>query len=137
MSGETDLAKLLSSMKPSLSHESYVFVSVKGKISELAFLDPWAVIAEEEGMTAIIAKETADAASVPYEAIFRRVTLTVHSSLEAIGLTAAVSAKLTAYGISANVVAAFYHDHIFVPKDKAELAMEALEQLVQENTLFE
>lgn len=137
MSGETDLANLLSSMKPSLSHESYVFVSAKAGMRELVSMDPWALIAEEEGMTAIIAKETADAASVPYQAIFRRITLTAHSSLEAIGLIAAVSAKLTSYGISGNVVAAFYHDHIFVPKDKAELTMEALEQLVQENTLLE
>jgi len=59
----------------------------------------------------------------------RRITLTVHSSLEAVGLTAAVAGALARQGISANVVAAFYHDHIFVPRDQAERAVAVLEKL--------
>jgi hypothetical protein len=53
----------------------------------------------------------------------------VHSSLEAVGLTAAVAGALTAAGISANVVAAFHHDHVFVPADRAEAAMAQLDLL--------
>ena len=59
----------------------------------------------------------------------RQITLKVHSSLEAIGLTAAMSRALMEAGISANVVAAYYHDHIFVPAADAERAVEALRQL--------
>lgn len=58
--------------------------------------------------------------------MFRGITLTIHSSLDAVGITAAVSTKLAEQGISANVIAAYYHDHIFVQAEKAELAIEAL-----------
>ena len=131
--GETDLGKLLSTIKPSLSDERYAFVTTKLKMSELATIEPLALIAEDEGTTVIIEKGKADANSLSYQGVFRRITLTVHSSLEAVGLTAAVASKLTEHGISANVVAAFFHDHIFVPEDKAAMAMEALQELVQEN----
>ena len=60
--------------------------------------------------------------------IFRLITLTVHSSLEAVGLTAVVTNKLAEHKISANVVAAYYHDHIFVPCEKAKKAMEVLRE---------
>nr|WP_275889019.1 ACT domain-containing protein [Desulforhopalus vacuolatus] len=63
-----------------------------------------------------------------YEGVFKGITLTVHSSLEAVGLTAAISSKLAEKGISANVIAAYYHDHIFVQTEKAEMAMEALNE---------
>jgi hypothetical protein len=56
----------------------------------------------------------------------RRITLTVFSSLEGIGLTAAVSDALTRDGIPCNMVAAYHHDHVFVPSDKAERAMAVL-----------
>lgn len=58
--------------------------------------------------------------------LFRAITLEVHSSLNAVGLTAAVSGALARRGISANVVAAFYHDHIFVPAGQAQEALETL-----------
>jgi hypothetical protein len=57
------------------------------------------------------------------------ITLRVHSSLAAVGLTAAVAAALSDHGISANVVAAYCHDHIFVPADRAEEALAALRSL--------
>jgi hypothetical protein len=133
VSGETDLRKLLSSMKPSLSGERYVFVSLTKTMGELSGITPWALISEDEGTTVIIEKGKAESNALPYQGAFRRITLTVHSSLEAVGLTAAVSAKLTSYGISANVVAAFFHDHIFVPEDKAEQTMQALQELARES----
>jgi hypothetical protein len=49
--------------------------------------------------------------------------LTVHSSLEAVGFLAAITARLAETGISVNVVSAFYHDHLFVPHDRADEAL--------------
>jgi hypothetical protein len=74
-------------------------------------------------------QEIADAHALSYDGIFRRITLQVHSSLSAVGLTAAVSGQLAKAGISANVIAASHHDHIFVPSadtDRAMLALAAL-----------
>jgi hypothetical protein len=64
--------------------------------------------------------------------VFQRITLSVHTSLEAVGLTAAVSSALAREGISANVVAAYYHDHIFVPVAKANQALSCILKLVGE-----
>ena len=50
----------------------------------------------------------------------------MHSSLIAVGLTAAVSGTLAAHNISANIIAAFFHDHLFVPQEDAERALAAL-----------
>jgi hypothetical protein len=81
---------------------------------------------EDEGLSLILEQTAADKAGLIYESVFRGITLTVHSSLDAIGLTAAVVGELAEHGISANVVAASYHDHIFVPRDKAEQALKLL-----------
>ena len=83
---------------------------------------------EQEGLTVIVEKQQAQRANLEFDGVFKLITLTVHSSLDAVGLTAAVSTKLAKHGISANVVAAFYHDHIFVQTEKAEHAMTALEE---------
>ena len=66
---------------------------------------------------------TADSFDLPYDGIFRCITLGVHSSLEAVGLTAAVAGKLAAHGIAANVIAAYFHDHVFVQANLADRAI--------------
>jgi len=71
----------------------------------------------------------ADQHAFGYEAVFRKISLRVHSSLEAVGLTAAFATQLSDEGISANVVAGYFHDHIFVPRQDAERAITALNQL--------
>jgi hypothetical protein len=81
---------------------------------------------EEEGYTIIVKKELADTLNLDYTFISSWITLTVHSSLEAVGLTAAFSKALAENGIGCNVVAAFYHDHIFVPIQDTEKAMAVL-----------
>lgn len=93
------------------------------------YLEPIATFIESEGLTLVLTKDKADESGLNYEGIFRQITLAVHSSLQAVGLTAAVSTKLTAKGISANVIAAYYYDHVFVPSDKAEAALRALKEL--------
>ena len=66
--------------------------------------------------------------NIDYESVYKLISLNVHSSLDAVGLTAAFSAKLAEKNISANVVAAYYHDHIFVPEEKAEQALAAISE---------
>jgi uncharacterized protein len=129
MIGEADLSRLIKGMKPELNAGEYVYCLVASK-NEAVALDPLCYFLEKEGVTVILSKEKADAMNMTYFAIYAWITLTVHSSLEAVGLTAAVSKSLTEAGISCNVVAAFYHDHIFVPVKDAERAMDALQKLI-------
>jgi uncharacterized protein len=124
-SGEKNLTTLLQSMKPALHAGEYVFCSV-ANTSLIPAGEIILLFKEPEGTTLIIKKETADAAGLTYAFVASWITLTVHSSLEAVGLTAAFSGALAKEGISCNVVAAFYHDHIFVDKKDAEKAMDVL-----------
>ena len=130
MSGETDLQKLLRGMKPELNPGEYVYCLAESKEHALS-LDPLFYFLEKEGVTVILPKEKADSIGIPYPMTCAWVTLTVHSSLEAVGLTAAVSRSLTDAGISCNMVAAFYHDHIFIPVKDAERAMSVLLELTK------
>ncbi len=128
MTGETNLKKLLQSIEPKLNEGEFVFCTVES-IQRANALDPLCVFQEQEAVTVILSKEQADEASLRYSGTFAWITLTVYSSLEAVGLTAAVSKALTEANISCNVVAAYYHDHIFVPVMDAMRAMDALENL--------
>jgi len=128
MRGETDLMKLLKSMRPELNAGEYVFC-VLDSSTQLADVTPLGFFREREGVTVILPRTDADKAGLSYAGTFAWLTLTVHSSLEAVGLTAAVARALTEAGISCNVVAAFYHDHIFVPIKDAERALTALRAL--------
>ncbi|PSU35812.1 ACT domain-containing protein [Photobacterium lutimaris] len=127
MAGMTDLQELLKSMAPELRAGEYVFCTVGGELAEYVGLSPVATFSESEGLTLVLSKDSADRGNLAYEATFRMITLTVHSSLEAVGLTAAVATKLAEQGISANVIAAYYHDHVFVQSEKADEALIALQ----------
>jgi hypothetical protein len=133
MSGETDLDTLIGSMQPVLSESEYVFASLdKDSAVSLTELAPLGTFYEKEGLTVIVSKTHADLSGLCYEGVFQCITLNVHSSLDAVGLTAAVSTALTQQNISANVVAAYYHDHIFVPIAKASQALTCLQKLVSD-----
>src|SRR4051812_41667559 len=108
-----ELSQMLAEMRPELRSGAYVFVTVAG--SAPTGLEPVMTFTEDEGLTLIVAQAAADAAGLPYEIATAWVTLTVHSSLSGVGLTAAVSTALAEEGISCNVVAAAFHDHLFVP----------------------
>jgi len=123
--GETDLDKLLKTMKPIHNTGDYVFC-VLNDLSLINLMDIIFIFREIEGNTIVIKKELADNLKLEYSFVAGWITLMVHSSLEAVGLTAAFSAALSQEGISCNVVAAYYHDHIFVPKKDAEKAMKIL-----------
>jgi uncharacterized protein len=128
MSGETNLEQLLKTMQPVLNEGEYVFCVVKD-VSQMNLNETLMFFKEGEGNTVILKKETANHLQLSYGFIAAWITLTVHSSLETVGLTAAFSKALSEYGIGCNVVAAFYHDHIFVDIKDAEKAMTILQAL--------
>lgn len=127
MAGETNLNILLKSLKPSLNKGSYVFISVNDirHISRDIILFEFK---EKEGITIILEQAKADELNFKYDFVASWITLTVHSALNAVGLTAAVSTALTKYNISCNVIAAYYHDHLFVATKDTEQAMEVLSE---------
>jgi hypothetical protein len=132
MTGERDLEKLLASMSPELVDGEYVYCTFQdAQYGDYSDLEPVAAISESEGLTLIIPKSKADDKNISYESVFKGITLSIHSSLDAVGLTAAFSSKLTEHGISANVIAGYYHDHIFVQREHVERAIEALNELAR------
>ena len=131
MTAITDLDILLKSMSPTLAAGRYVFCTTQGELKDYLSLAPIATFREKEGLTLVLEAQQAKAAQLDFDAVFSLITLSVHSSLEAVGLTAAFATKLASYGISANVVAGYYHDHIFVQEDKANAAMQALSEFAQ------
>lgn len=128
MSGETNLSKLLQSMQPELKQGEYVFCTVPS-LAGFDTVQLAGMFREEEGFTIVIKKELADSLQLSYSFVAGWITLTVHSSLEAVGLTAAFATALARQNISCNVVAAFYHDHIFVNKKDAAKAITVLQHL--------
>lgn len=133
MSGEVVLATLLQNLMPVLSDKAYVFATTTD-LELCVMADPRVkgLFREKEGVTLIVEQEFADEKKLEYDGRFRCITCEVHSSLDAVGMTSAMTAALTHFGISANVVAAYYHDHIFVPEKRAEEAVSALASLQAE-----
>lgn len=130
MVGETDLDKMLALLQPKLLEGEYVFCTISPRpLAELEAFKPLACYFEEEGLSLLLRREDADAAGVKYNFVSRCITLSVHSSLEAVGFTAAVSSKLAKHSIPANVIAAYYHDHVFVPADRASIALKLLTEI--------
>jgi len=124
VAGETNLKKLLHFMSPVLINGDFVFCTLKNsRYGDYADARPIASFEETEGLTLVLLKDAADSLGLPYEGIFRCITLGVHSSLEAVGLTAAVAGVLAENGIAANMIAAYFHDHVFVQANIAERAV--------------
>jgi len=126
----SDLAELLRTLRPVLNDGTYVFVSLPHEADSSA-LEPLATFREKEGLTVVVGEERARLAGL--RVLFRAawITLTVHSDLEAVGLTAAVADALTRANISCNMIAAAHHDHLFVPVESARAAIEVLTTLQQ------
>lgn len=134
MAAEKDLKALLANMEPLLSEEEYVFCSLEEE--ELARLGsrPIATFREEEAVSVIILRTIAEQEGLDAKFTARMIKLGVQSSLDAVGFLAAITAKLADAGISVNPVAAFYHDYIFVPAERAEDAIAVLQRLMAEST---
>ena len=124
---EKDLHTLLAALRPVTREGEYVYVlwpDGKPLAGHIA-----AAVREAEGLTVVLPRADADAMGLAYDFVAAWITLQVHSSLEAVGLTAAVSAALTEAKISCNVLAGFHHDHLLVPVADAERALEVLHEL--------
>ena len=128
MSGEKSISALLRGMSPVLNEGDFVFCTV-ADASALLGTDVLSTFREKEGFTVIIERDRADALGLEYNFVAAWITLTIHSALDAVGLTAAFATALAEAGISCNVIAAFYHDHIFVAKDDAAKAIDVLQAL--------
>jgi hypothetical protein len=114
VAGERELSRILDALDPKLYPERYSFSAT----SDPTLKDgEFAIVRDEEGLSAIGPDPSGE---------WARISLRVHSSLDAVGLTAEIATRLAELGISANVVAALRHDHIFVPWDRRDEALEAL-----------
>lgn len=131
MRGEKDLQKLLATMKPDLQAGEYIFCTVSPEFLEQLSVQPIGWFREAEGTTLILERNIAEQAGLSYTFVSRMITLTVHSSLEAVGFLAAITRELADAGISVNPVSAYYHDHLFIPANKVEQAMQLLTTLAQ------
>ena len=131
MTGETNLTQLLKTMRPERMPGEYVFATVQNW-GDIKREDTVCEFKEKEGMTVVLEKHKADQLNVTYDYVSAWITLMVHSSLEAVGLTAVFSQALAKQGISCNVIAGYYHDHIFVDVKEADRAVAVLKALSEE-----
>ena len=129
MTGEQDLNKLLVSMEPILDPEIYVFCTSQERMNIPALM----MFQESEGWTYILTQSDAEAAGLRGEFSCRRITLNIHSALEAVGFLAKIVPILAAKGMGVNPVAGFYHDHLFVPASRAQDALATLIKLSEDS----
>jgi hypothetical protein len=128
-----DLDVLLRNMQPALNPGRYAFVALPPGRS----VDPAHIVAcirEPEGLSIMLPEDVARGLGLDVAYTAAWITLTVHSDLTAVGLTAAFARALGDAGISCNVVAGVHHDHLFVPAALAREAMDALEALQRSST---
>lgn len=121
---------MVAGMDPVLDDASYVFCTGLSDRQAAAARDTalgWFV--EDEGLSLILSAERARELGCSDGQVMRRIVLTVHSALDGVGLTAAVASKLAEAGIACNMVAAYHHDHVFVPKADADRALALLREL--------
>jgi hypothetical protein len=125
MTGERELGRLLAGLSPERRHGEVVIVAVP----DPAGLPALATVTEEDAVTVVLRREDADRLELRYDWVAAWVTPTVHSSWEAVGMTAAVAQALAEVGIPCNVLAGYRHDHLLVPIEQVEAAMAALRAL--------
>lgn len=121
---------MISNMTPVLQPGDFVYISTQDQTlaAELTE-DAVSTFREEEGLSMLVPLQSAQSAGLAVDMPMRCITLNVYSSLEGVGLTAAVAAALGAHNIPCNMVAACHHDHVFVPSDKSDQALAVLTSL--------
>ena len=130
--GIRKLDKLLKAMNPVLNPQIFVFISVSNKADIQQIENFQGCYKESEGMTFILEKTIADQQGLIYSGTWRAITISIHSDLEAVGFTAKIAKALAQAAIPCNVIAAYYHDHIYVPSGQADKAMKVLADLQKE-----
>ncbi|MEM5501150.1 ACT domain-containing protein [Ahrensia kielensis] len=131
MTGETNLKTLIASMQPVLREGEFVFATTNEPIDYMETA-PLMLFTEEEGTTLILKREDAEAQKIKFDFPCRMITLNIHSSLDAVGFLAKITPRLAALNMGVNPVSAFYHDHLFVPSNRAQDAMVELEKMALE-----
>jgi len=129
VTGKINLKALLANAKPEMQEGTFVFCTLADSEQIPATVKPILTFCEQEGMTIVIRREEAERVGLAYQFASRLITLRVHSSLDAIGFLAAITARLAKADISVNAVSAFYHDHLFVPHQRAAEALRLLQNL--------
>ncbi len=125
-----DTNEMIRQMRPALRDGSYHFVHVADtEIAARAMLMSIASFAEDEGLSLILPVPAMCELGLIEDMPMRCITLQVHSALDGVGLTAAVATVLADNSIPCNMVAAYHHDHAFVPEDMAEKALVLLESI--------
>lgn len=124
--GETDLDRLLRALRPHLLPDPYAFCSTTPDHAAILWPMALGLFREVEGVTVILPAQAADEAGLAHDGTWACITLTVHSALTAVGMIAALSARLARAGLSLNPVAGYYHDHLFVPWAQRDRALEVL-----------
>ena len=127
MTGSSDVAAMLRTLEVVARPDEYVYATLPVGHPAVSFAA--ATITEREGLTAVLRRSDADQYEVKYEYVAAWLTLSVHSALESVGLTSALSQALSQAGISANVLAGYFHDHILVPACESERAIAVLHEL--------
>ncbi len=131
MTGETNLTALLASMTPCLLPVVFVFSTMPAGTVLPTWLQPVMIFREAEGVTLIIERSEAITANFPHVFPSRMITLQIHSSLEAVGFLAAITPRLAAAGMGVNPVSAYFHDHLFVPENRADDAIKILQEIAE------
>jgi len=128
MDAELNINYVLKNLSPQLNEGVFVFCSVENakNINEEYIM---ASIIETKGKTIVLKREVADSLKLSYSVTMNWITLNVNSSLELVGLGAIISQKFAYNRITYNLIAGYYHDHIFVPIKDTERALNLLHEL--------
>ena len=138
--GGTNLAELIKSMSPSLDGETYVFAHVPAT-SDQGFRDVFQhlpnvpiqmLFREDEGWTVVVAQDVVERVKLQSAFPCKKITLKVHSSLDAVGFMAAITKKLRELSCGVNPVSGYFHDHLFVPVGKENAVLEALKDMADD-----
>ncbi len=127
--GETDLNVLLAAMRPVLHEAPYVFCSISREVYEALPFAPLGMFREAEGISIVVEERAASAHGLLFDSTWACITLTVHSSLAAVGFLATIAARLARAGIGVNPISAYHHDHLFVPWTERWRVMDILNEL--------
>ncbi|MCR9086188.1 MAG: ACT domain-containing protein [Rhodobacteraceae bacterium] len=133
MAGETNVEELLRSMSAELVSGLFVFSTIADGVVPSG-VRPKMIFEEAEGITLVLLKEEAEAeaSGLAYEFPCRMITLNIHSSLDAVGFLARITAELAKQNMGINPVSGFYHDHLFVPHGRAQEALDVLNLIAKQ-----